>query len=47
MSEEDIEALTLQDYEKLEKERMEKNAWKAAGEFAERVDGEQAPHGFI
>lgn len=47
MSEEDIEALTLQDYEKLEKERMEKNAWKAAGELAERVDGEPAPHGFI
>ena len=40
MCEEDIEALTLQ-------ERMEKNAWKAAGELAERVDGEAAPHGFI
>ena len=47
MSKEDIEALTLQDYEKLEKERMEKNAWKAAGELAERMDGEPAPHGFI
>lgn len=47
MSKEDIEALTLQDYEKLEKERMEKNAWKAAGELAERVDGGPAPHGFI
>ena len=47
MSEEDIEALTLQDYERLEKERMEKNAWKAAGELAERVDVEPAPHGFI
>ena len=47
MSEEDIEALTVQDYEKLEKERMEKNPWKAAGVLAERVDGEPAPHGFI
>ena len=47
MSKEDIEALTLQDYEKLEKERMERNAWKAAGELAERVDGEPAPHGII
>lgn len=47
MSKEDIEALTLQDYEKLEKERMEKNVWKAAGELAQRVDGEPAPHVFI
>lgn len=47
MSEEDIEALMLQDYEKLEKERMEKNAWKAAADLAERVDREPAPHGFI
>ena len=46
-SKEDIEALALQDYKKLEKEKMEKNAWKAAGELAERVDGEPAPHGFI
>jgi len=47
MSDEHIEALKLQDYEKLEKERMERNAWKAAGELAKRGDGEPAPHGFI
>ena len=47
MSKEEIEALTLQDYERLEKERMEKNAWRVASELAERVDGEPAPHGFI
>ena len=44
MSKEEIEALTLQDYEK---ERVEKNAWRVASELAERVDRKPAPHGFI
>lgn len=47
MSEEEIEQLSLPEYEKLEEERMRKNAWRVAEELAERVDGEPAPNGFI
>lgn len=47
MTKSDIEALSLQDYEQLEEQRMEKNAWRAAAELAERVDGEPAPSGFL
>lgn len=44
---EEIEALSLQEYEQLEENRMKKNAWRAATELAERVDGEPAPSGFL
>lgn len=47
MSEEEIEQLSLPEYEKPEEERMRKNAWRVAEELAERVDGEPAPNGFI
>ena len=46
MSRDEIEALSLQEYEQLEEERMKKNAWRAAVDLAERVDGESAPSGF-
>ena len=47
MTKEEIEALSLQEYEQLEENRMKKNAWRAATELAERVDGEPAPSGFL
>ena len=39
MSEDSIANLTLQDYEKYEEQRMEKNAWRVASQLAERIDG--------
>jgi hypothetical protein len=47
MNAEEIEALSLQEYEQMEEERMKKNAWKAAAVLAEWVDGEPAPSGFL
>lgn len=47
MSEEEISALSLQEYEVLEEQRMKKNAWRAAADLAEQVDGEPSPNGFI
>ena len=47
MDQEEIEALSLQEYEQLEEGRMKKNAWRAATELAERIDGEPAPCGFL
>ena len=46
MMKEEIEALSLQEYEQLEENRVKKNAWRAATELAERVDGEPAPPDF-
>lgn len=39
VSEDSIANLTLQDYEKYEEQRMEKNAWRVASQLAERIDG--------
>ena len=39
MSKDDIAALGVKEYEKLEKERMEKNAWHVAELLVERIDG--------
>ena len=39
MSEDSIANLTLQDYEKYEEQRMEKNAWRFASQLAQRIDG--------
>ena len=39
MSEDSIANLTLQDYEKYEEQRMEKNAWRFARQLAQRIDG--------
>lgn len=47
MSREEINALSLHEYEVLEEQRMKKNAWRAAADLAEQVDGEPAPNGFI
>ena len=38
MSEDSIANLTLQDYEKYEEQRKEKNAWTVASQLAERID---------
>ena len=47
MSREETEALSLQEYERLEEERMKKNAWRADADLSERVDGEPAPNGVL
>lgn len=47
ISREETEALSLQEYERLEEERKKKNAWGAAADLSERVDGEPAPYGFF
>ena len=39
MSEGSIANLAIQDYEKFEEQRMEKNAWRVASQLAERIDG--------
>lgn len=47
MSREEINALSLHEYEVLEKQRMKKNAWRAAANLAEQVDREPTPNGFL
>ena len=47
MSREEINALSLHEYEVLEEQRMKKNAWRAAADLAEQVDGEPALNGVI
>ena len=47
MTKEEIEALSLQEYEQLVENRMKKNAWRVATELAERVDGEPSPSGLL
>ena len=39
MSDDFIANLTLQDCEKCEEQRMEKNAWRVASQLADRIDG--------
>ena len=39
MSEDAIANLSLQDYEKHEEQRMEKNAWRVASQLTESIDG--------
>ena len=39
MSEDSIANLTLQNYEKYEEKRMEKNAWRVASQLIERING--------
>ena len=39
MSKEEIANLSLQDYDKLEQQRMEFNAWEVAKEITNRIDG--------
>lgn len=46
-SREEINALSLHEYEVLEEQRMKKNAWRAAADQAEQVDGQPAPNSFI
>ena len=47
MSKQEINALSLEEYEVLEEQRMKKNAWRAPADRAGQVDGEPAPNGFI
>lgn len=39
MSEEEISSLKMTDYEKYEKDRMEKNAWLVAQDLSNCLDG--------
>ena len=47
MSSDEINALSLHEYESVEGQRIKRNAWRAAADLAEQVDGEPTPNGFI
>ena len=47
MSSDEINALSLHEYESVEGQRIKRNAWRSAADLAEQVDGEPAPNGFI
>jgi hypothetical protein len=39
LSEEEIEALSVKEYEEMEKKRMEQNAWSISKQLVDRIDG--------
>lgn len=47
ISDEELESLSLEQYEKYEKERMQKNAWRVAEMVKERIDDAPALGSFL